>query len=82
MNLIESSSVNFLTGGGTNTGQFMGFAENSAIIKHFALTGGYISIMDLQANGQVQGAPDGGTTATLLGSVLLGLGLLRRKFRG
>jgi hypothetical protein len=34
------------------------------------------------ANVQVFGIPDGGTTVTLLGSALLGLGLLRRKFRG
>jgi hypothetical protein len=31
---------------------------------------------------QVNVVPDGGTSATLLGSALLGLGFLRRKFRG
>lgn len=80
-NLIEGSAVTFLTGGGNNTGQFMGFAENSAIIKYFTLTGGYIGVMDLQATDGVT-VPDGGSTVMLLGSALLGLRLLRRKSRG
>jgi hypothetical protein len=42
--------------------------------------GGRWWVMDnVTYNGQV---PDGGATATLLGSALLGLGLLRRKLRG
>jgi hypothetical protein len=80
-NLIESYNLTFFTGGGTNTGQFLGFAENAAIIKYFTLSDNYVGITDMRANGQV-GVPDGGTTVTLLGSALLGLGMLRRKFRG
>jgi hypothetical protein len=46
-----------------------------------ALNGGWDKPSDV--NVQVFGTvPDGGTTATLLGSALIGLGLLRRKFRG
>jgi hypothetical protein len=37
---------------------------------------------DTSLTGYREAVPDGGTTASLLGGALLGLGLLRRKFRG
>ena len=45
--LIESYNLTFLTGGGTDSGQFLYFLESSPIIKYFTLTDNFIGITDL-----------------------------------
>jgi hypothetical protein len=42
----------------------------------------YVAANDLPEVLQVETVPDGGTTVMLLGGALMGLGFLRRKFRG
>jgi len=76
LTLIESFNLTFLTGGGTNTGYFYGFLENSPIISYFTLTDNYIGITDLT----VAPIPEP-ATMLLLGSGLIGLvGYGRKKF--
>ena len=68
----------FLTGGGDNTGQFIGFSESSPIISHFTLTDNYVGITEMT----ISATPEPGTVFSA-GAALLGLaGLLRRKKRG
>lgn len=75
-NLIESSNLTFLTGGGTDTGAFYGFQENGAIIKSFTLTDNYVGIVNLTT----ATVPEPGTLL-LIGSGLLGaLAYGRRRF--
>ncbi len=76
MNLIESANLSFSTGGGTNTGQFYGFAENSAIISYFTLTDNYIGITDLTVNGAPVPVP---ASLLLLAPGLAGLAAIRRR---
>jgi hypothetical protein len=45
-NFIESFSLTFLTGGGTNTGAFYGFQETTPI-GYFTLTDAYVGIVNL-----------------------------------
>ena len=73
--LIESYNLSFLTGGGTNTGQWIRFVE-SMPIGSFTMTGNYVGV-----TGQaVTPTPEPGTIA-LLGSGIVGLaGFARRKF--
>jgi hypothetical protein len=74
LNLIESYTLNFSTGGGTNTGFFYGLQESTPI-SYFTLTGSYIGITDLTAGS----VPEPGSML-LLGTGLLGvLGVVRRK---
>jgi hypothetical protein len=46
-NLLESYALTFLTGGGTNTGQFFGFEQGAANISYFRLTDNYIAVTQL-----------------------------------
>ncbi|WP_262965879.1 hypothetical protein [Methylobacter psychrophilus] len=74
--LIESSELNFSTGGGINTGQFYGFLENSNSIKYFTLTSAYIGITNLTTTNAVP-VP---AAIWLFGSAILGMiGFVRPK---
>jgi hypothetical protein len=46
-NLIESYTLNFNTGGATDSGFFFGFLEDSATIKYFTLSNSFIGIANL-----------------------------------
>jgi hypothetical protein len=50
-NLIESANLTFLTGGGTDEGEFLGFSESTPDITGFTLTDNYIGITDLTVSG-------------------------------
>ena len=50
-NLIESYNPTFLTGGGTDSGEFLGFQEDTADISYFTLGGAYIGVTDLTIEG-------------------------------
>jgi hypothetical protein len=78
--LIESDSLSFLTGGGTDTGQFLGFEEGSADISYFTLTDAYVGITNLTLNGtENSSVPDTASTLALLGLGLAGICLLGRR---
>jgi hypothetical protein len=79
-NLIGSYNLTFLTGGGDDLGQFLGFQESSAVIKSFVLTDNFIGIVNLTyAGGSV--VPEPGTLFPAAAGVLLLAGLIRRKIR-
>jgi len=72
--LIESYVLTFLTGGGQNTGMFLGFQETTPI-KYFTLSDAYIGITNLTT----QAVPEP-SSLLMLGSGILGLlGVARRK---
>jgi hypothetical protein len=73
-NLIESYDLTFLTGGGNDSGMFLGFMENSATIKYFTLTNAYIGITNLTT-----GAVPEPFSLALFGAGLAGFGAIRRR---
>jgi PEP-CTERM motif len=71
---IESFDVTFLTGGGTDTGMFLGFTESSKNISYFTLTDNFLAITNLTVV-----VPEPGTLL-LIGTGLLGaVGFGRRR---
>ncbi len=68
--LLESYNLTFLTGGGTDTGQFLGFQEATADISYFKLTDNYIGITNLTTTNTAVPVPP---AVLLFGSGLLGL---------
>lgn len=76
--LIESYDLTFLTGGATNSGQFLGFQESAPIISRLVLSNGYVGLTDLTVP-----APEPGTLfPAAAGVLLLAAGLIRRKIQG
>lgn len=72
-NLIESYNLTFLTGGGTNTGEWIRFVETTSI-GSFTMSDNYVGVTGQSVT------PEPGTLA-LLGSGIVGLaGFARRKF--
>jgi len=79
--LIESATLSFLTGGSTDTGEWLGFQETTPI-GYFTLTDNYIGITDMVTESSPEGTvvPEPGTMA-LLGSGILALAWAARKKR-
>jgi hypothetical protein len=77
--LINSYNLTFTTGGGINSGLFVGFDEGSNIITSFTLTDNYIGITGLTVQG-LSAAPLP-STMLLLSSGLLSLAVLRRRMK-
>lgn len=75
--LIESAELNFSTGGGLNTGMFLGFLEQSNQIKYFTLTDANIGITGLTVAGSAP-VPEP-ATIFLMGAGVAGLMAKRRK---
>jgi hypothetical protein len=69
MNLLESTTLSFLTGGGTNSGEFHGFSRSAADIRYMSFTGAYIGAANLEV---VAGTVPEPTSFALLGLGLLG----------
>jgi hypothetical protein len=78
MNLIESTTLAFLTDGSVNSGFFYGFQEDSDRISYFTLTNNYIGLANLTVSGN-NPVPEP-STLLLLSAGILGVGLLRKKF--
>ncbi len=76
-NLIESYNLTFTTGGGTNTGQFLGFQESGPTIASFTLTDNYVGLTDLT----ILPTPEPGTFLPAAAGLLAVAGLIRRKIR-
>ena len=75
--LIESYNLAFLTGGGANTGLFVGFLESSPTISYFTLTDNYVGITDLTTTAAAVPEPSG--LLLMVGVALAVGGLVRRK---
>ncbi len=78
MTLLEESTADFLTGGSVNSGRFMGFLEESPIIKYFILTDAYIAITDLTVQQSTPEPVPEPATLLLMGLGMAGL-LARRR---
>jgi hypothetical protein len=81
--LIESYDLTFLTGGGTDTGEFVGFSESTADISYFTLSDNYVGLTDLtySASASTTSTPEPGSLL-MLGAGILALAafqLLRKK---
>ena len=75
-NLIESTTLTFLTGGGINTGKFIGFLEPIPNISFFTLSDNYIGITGLTV--EALSTPEPSYFASL-GLALVGLAAYGRR---
>ena len=76
-NLLESYGLDFRLGGDTtNAGQFYGFLEATATISYITYSNAYVGAADLTVNGTDVAVPEP-ISLTVLGTGLLGVGLLR-----
>lgn len=78
--LIETTTLNFSTGGGNNSGMFYGFLEPTAQIKYFTLSGAYIGIANLTTT-EAAPVPEP-VSMTLFGIGMAGLIASRRREKG
>ena len=77
--LIEQAQLSFDTGGGQNSGFFLGFQEGDAIIKSFTLSNAFIGITDLTiVSGGITSVPEPGTMV-LMSFGLIGVGIASRR---
>jgi hypothetical protein len=76
--LIESTVLNFITGGGTDSGFFYGFQESSNEISSFTLTDAYVGITDLTTATSAS-APEPSSFALFGTVVALALYFVRRR---
>jgi hypothetical protein len=60
MKHLDSYSLTFLTSGGANEGQVIGFDMGSPVISYLVLTGNYVAIAGVQGNNVI---PEPGTMA-------------------
>jgi len=77
-NLIESDNLTFLTGGGKNTGQFLGFLESTPEIASFTLTDNFIGITNLT----IAPVPEPAMFFPLAGLLMAGLRFANRSLAG
>jgi hypothetical protein len=78
-NLIESATLSFTTGGGLDTGVFLGFQENTVNIGSFTLTGNYLGITNLTTSTSTPISTPEPASIALLASGILGFAATRRK---
>ena len=79
-NLIEDYNPTFMTGGGTNTGSFLGFQAASNNISYFKLSNAYISLTDLTILSGVTTVPEPSSLALAgLGAIGFVVGVIRRR---
>jgi hypothetical protein len=78
--LIESYNLTFLTGGGTDTGQTLGFSESTADISYFTLSDNFIGIVGIPGTSVTSSVPEPGSMMLLVSGILLAIGLGRRRF--
>ena len=76
--LLESYEPVFSTGGALNSGEFYGFADDTADIGSFVVTGSYAALRDLTIERDPLTAPEP-SGLLLLTTGFAGLGLYRRR---
>ena len=76
--LLESYTLSFATGGGSNTGEFHGFLEGTSNISYLTLTGSYIGAANLSVQTVAVPVPEPETYALMLAG-LAAIGFVARR---